>query len=496
MHFNLVSTSLSHLEFPLHQSFFGPRSIIPASWRFVPLPNLSLILQLNKNRGMTEWLKLLSAQRPGEKKTVFTPTRSAFEQDYDRIIFSSPFRMLQDKTQVFPLPKHDFVHTRLTHSLEVSSVGRSLGKNVGETILERHPELKSTGLTAGDFGAIVSAACLAHDLGNPPFGHSGEEAISEYFRSSVNTMPVRDMLNEMEWQDLTHFEGNAQGFRILNKNQYQGLRLTFATLAAFTKYPRGSHVRNLDPDRKSQKKFGFFQTEKDVFREVAEETGMEMVSNEKDIWIRHPLAFLVEAADDICYHIIDLEDGCNTGLIPFSQYKELLANIIGNRFKPEKLEKNVSIREKTGALRAMAIGELIYQSVEIFLDQEKSILSGDYDAALIEQVRTNGILKDIIKLSVEKIYRSASVTETEVAGFEVLDGLLNAFVPAIFRYVTEKERKARDKTLLRLISEDIRSVLIEEIDLYKAIRLCLDFIGSLTDSHALALFRRIKGIAL
>jgi dGTPase len=445
---------------------------------------------------MSDWLKLLSARRPGEKMTIFNPTRSAFEQDYDRIIFSSPFRMLQDKTQVFPLPKHDFVHTRLTHSLEVSSVGRSLGKNVGEVILERHPELKVPGLTPGDFGAIVSAACLAHDLGNPPFGHSGEEAISEFFRSSPKALHLKELLTEMEWQDLTNFEGNAQGFRILNKNQYQGLRLTFATLAAFTKYPRGSLIDNPDKKRKSQKKFGFFQTEKEIFRELADETGLGVITPSEDVWNRHPLAFLVEAADDICYHIIDLEDGCNTGLIPFEQYKDLLGNILGERFKPDKLEKIVSIREKTGALRAMAIGELIDQSAKLFLELEQEILSGTFDRALTEQIEARETLKNIIKLSVEKIYRSASVTEAEVAGFEVLDGLLSAYVPAVCQSAMGKDVKARDKTMIRLMPEDIRAALAEETGLYKSLRLCLDFIGSLTDSHALALFRRIRGIVV
>jgi dGTPase len=444
---------------------------------------------------MSDWLSLLSAQRPGEKKAVFNPTRSAFEQDYDRIIFSSPFRMLQDKTQVFPLPKHDFVHTRLTHSLEVSSVGRSLGKKAGETIIQRHVQLKEYGITPVDFGAIVSAACLAHDLGNPPFGHSGEEAISEFFRNTTHGIPFKDIFSIHEWHDLTHFEGNAQGFRILNKNQYQGLRLTFATLAAFTKYPRGSYISNPDKNRKSQKKFGFFQTEKDLFNEMAEETGLGVVSATEGIWTRHPLAFLVEAADDICYHIIDLEDGCNTGLMSFDQYKELLAEIIGSRFDPEKLNKISSTREKTGALRAMAIGELINQSVELFLDNEMDILSGSFDKALTEQIDAKEILTQIIKISVEKIYRSQSVTEAEVAGFEVLEGLLNAYIPAIYRSSLGRSH-ARDKTMIRLMPDDIKAALTDEKDLYKAFRLCLDFISGLTDSHALTLFRRIKGIVV
>ncbi|MEM7110582.1 MAG: dGTP triphosphohydrolase, partial [Bacteroidota bacterium] len=261
------------------------------------------------------WSKLLSEQR-GQKKgdEKDKGTRSAFEQDYDRVIFSYPFRRLQDKTQVHPLPEDDFVHTRLTHSLEVSSVGRSLGKKVGKVILERWPELAKR-YDFHEFGGIVAAASLAHDIGNPPFGHSGEDAISEFFKSGSGAI-YKNLVNELEWADLTHFEGNAQGFRILNKDQYQGLRLTYATLAAFSKYPRQSIIKCKDPKRRSQKKYGFFQSERDVFKSIASTLGLPEL--EEYSWSRHPLAFLVEAADDICYNLIDLEDGCRLGLVNYS----------------------------------------------------------------------------------------------------------------------------------------------------------------------------------
>lgn len=447
---------------------------------------------------MMDWLQLLSARRPGEHNPVFNPGRSAFEQDYDRIIFSSPFRMLQDKTQVFPLPKHDFVHTRLTHSLEVSSVGRSLGKNAGEKIISRNPRLAEKGIVANDFGAIVSAACLAHDLGNPPFGHSGEDAISDFFKSVPEGKFIGEEVEPKERHDLLHFEGNAQGFRILNKNQYQGLRLTFATLAAFSKYPKESLIAAPDLTRKSHRKFGFFQTEKEIFKELAVETGLLPLSETDLAWTRHPLAFLVEAADDICYHIIDLEDGCNTGLVSFSETKDLLGPILGEKFKPEKLNRIGSVREKTGALRAMAIGELIEQSVSAFLDCEQDVLAGKFDKALTELIPAHETLADIIRLSVDKIYKSLSVTETEVAGFEALEGLLRAYVPAVYRVGVKKEKKPRDLTTIRLMPEEFRNAIMGEefADPYSATRLCLDFISSLTDSHALALFRRIRGISL
>ncbi|HWA33655.1 MAG TPA: dNTP triphosphohydrolase, partial [Cyclobacteriaceae bacterium] len=263
------------------------------------------------------WKTLLSANRPGQKNISSEPSRSAFEQDYDRIIFSHPFRRLQDKTQVHPLPEHDFVHTRLTHSLEVSSVGRSLGKRVGEVILQRHHELEKE-LSLFDFGAIVAAASLAHDLGNPPFGHAGEDALSDFF---VNDPSLKANVSEAEWSDLTKFEGNAQGFRILNQQEY-GLKLTCATLGAFTKYPCPSLFPERNKSKKSQKKFGFFQSEQAIFSELASQLELMRAGSG---WVRHPLAFLVEAADDICYSIIDLEDGCRLGLVSFEDTVELLA---------------------------------------------------------------------------------------------------------------------------------------------------------------------------
>ena len=246
------------------------------------------------------WVQLLSSQRIGQPPTLGEQSRSAFEQDYDRIIFSHPFRRLQDKTQVHPLPEHDFVHTRLTHSLEVSTVGRSLGKKAGEVVLQRHPELAGKS-SLFDFGAIVAAASLTHDLGNPPFGHSGEDAISDFFLHHAYGQGFQSKVTKTQWEELVRFEGNAQGFRILNKSQY-GFKLTFATLGAFTKYPCPAFFPQRDKTKKSQKKFGVFQSEEELFGEVASSLGL--IRLDKNVWCRHPLAFLVEAADDICYSII------------------------------------------------------------------------------------------------------------------------------------------------------------------------------------------------
>jgi dGTPase len=322
---------------------------------------------VQEHESMMNWSTLLSAQRVGQKFSTPELSRSAFEQDYDRIIFSHPFRKLQDKTQVHPLPEHDFVHTRLTHSLEVSSVGRSMGKKAGEIILQRHPELHER-FTLFDFGAVVAAAALAHDLGNPPFGHAGEDAIGDFFLRHPAGVEFKTSVSSDEWRELIAFEGNAQGFRILNNDRY-GLRLTFAALGAFTKYPCSVLLTPRDSSKKSQKKFGFFETERGIFADVARH--LELIPTAVDAWCRHPLAFLVEAADDICYGVIDLEDGCRLGLVSFDETVDLLQLILGDKLDRRKLGKGSGLTEKLGVLRAMAIGRLIDATTEVFLDHER-----------------------------------------------------------------------------------------------------------------------------
>ena len=420
------------------------------------------------------------------------PSRSAFEQDYDRIIFSHPFRRLQDKTQVHPLPEHDFVHTRLTHSLEVSSVGRSLGKRVGEIILERHPELNKV-FSLFDFGAIVAAASLAHDLGNPPFGHAGEDAISDFFVHHPQGILFKEKVSDVEWADLVKFEGNAQGFRILNKNQY-GLKLTFATLGAFTKYPCPA-VFNRDSKKRSQKKFGFFQTEKDLFNEVS--CQLQLIPISDFVSARHPLAFLVEAADDICYSIIDLEDGCNLGLVGYEEAKSLFEGVIThNKSKLGKLEQLNSKQEKIGYLRALAIGDLMDECSSLFVDYEAAILSGSFDQALADHCSSKIGLKDIINVSIEKIYRAKQVVEIEAAGHEVLPGLLEEFTKAGLSLM-EGSKSRKYQNLQLLLPEEIRTAIMDSPStVYHMLRLVMDFISGLTDRHALSLYRKIKGIAI
>ena len=439
------------------------------------------------------WLQLLSHRRPEETRTeAHNQSRSRFEQDYDRIIFSHPFRKLQDKTQVFPLPEDDFVHTRLTHSLEVSVVGRSLAKNAGIYLLEAYPELVGAGYTTHDFGGIVGAACLAHDLGNPPFGHSGEDSISSFFLTNEKGQFFKEHVSREEWKDLTTFEGNAQGLRILNSKGNGGLKLTYATLGAFTKYPLSSSCEK-EKERKSQKKFGYYQCNASLFKEMATEMGLVSLGPNKRC--RHPLAFLVEAADDICYHIIDLEDGCRLGLVSFDLVKQLLAEIIGDSYSEEKVQKIESQNERLGTLRAMAIGQLIQECSDAFKIHEKAMLQGDFDKDLTSLIPSASAIKKIIKLSIDKIYRSKLVLEKEAGGFEVIDNLIEAFATAV--YASKFDHPLlKHKSILRLLPEKYEVQLDSVLSVYDALQIVIDFISGLTDSHAVRLYKTINGYRL
>lgn len=439
-----------------------------------------------------DWKRLLSAQRAGQKKLSLSESRSAFEQDYDRIIFAHPFRRLQDKTQVHPLPEQDFVHTRLTHSLEVSSVGRSLGKRVGEVILERHPALRED-YSLFDFGAVTAAASLAHDLGNPPFGHAGEDAISDFFRTRTAGQKFRDNVGPGEWEDLTRFEGNAQGFRILCKDQY-GLKLTFATLGAFSKYPCPALFPQRDKSKQSEKKFGFFRSEEARFNEVASALGL--VSKGASAWCRHPLAFLVEAADDICYSIIDLEDGCRLGLVSFEETVALLSGILRDKLDYHKLNSMPGLNERLGTLRAMTIGVVIDSCMEIFLSHENDILDGKFDQSLTGLCAFKDILRQISTLSSEKIYRAKHVVEIEASGHAILPGLLEEFCQT-GEHIIAGSSSGKFANLKRLLPQEIiLAIESQPRDQYAMLREIIDFVSGLTDRHALSLFRKISGISL
>ena len=447
-----------------------------------------------------EWEKLLTDSRLGEKsqpKQKPVDGRSEFQKDFDRIVFSPAFRRLQDKTQVFPLPESDFVHTRLTHSLEVSCVGRSLGNLVGETVIKRHPSLGDR-FTKFHFGEIVAAACLAHDIGNPPFGHSGEDAIAEYFRSGNGQKFKSKIKDEKKWTDLIKYEGNAQGFRIITKLQNPrvngGLQLTYSTLAAVSKYPRESliNIKSTLLKNKAYRKYGFFQAEKNIFKEVAEAAGLDCVKRGKTYWwCRHPLAFLVEAADDICYRVMDLEDGFRLGFISFKETEELLRPLVPRQGLKNYRDKDE--KDRIGYLRAVAINELVNELAKVFLDEEKNILSGRFENELISQIKRANALKRIKDISVAKIYKSRSVVEREVAGYEVLGGLLDTFIDS-YNEAYEGKISSKNKSVFALlpkrIGEDISN------DLYLRLLRVIDFVSGMTDSFAVALFRKIKGISL
>ncbi len=434
----------------------------------------------------------LNKEHKVDPHVIKNKTRSEFEVDFDRIVFSYPFRRLQDKTQVVPLPEHDFVHTRLTHSLEVSSVGRSLGKMAGSHVLNKYPELRQEGFSESDFGAIVAAACLTHDLGNPPFGHSGERALSEFF---VSNRP--EGISEKEYADLVNFEGNAQGFRILSSRHYNDLKLTYATLATFSKYPCESIIQQRSKDRKSQKKFGFFQTEKTVFKNVAEGCGLISLSDTDAVWTRHPLTFLVEAADDICYLIIDLEDATRMKVINPNEFKELISPIIGSLLDEQKLEQETDLNQKIGILRALAINKLIEECAQVFVEHETEILNGTFDKALSDLIPSAPYTLAIAQFSFQRIYNSQQVLEIQAAGFEVLPGLIELFWEATEDHIKNgKHCKAKHLNLLRMLPSHYYNIEIPETNPYLRARSIADLISGMTDRYAVSLYKKIKGISI
>ncbi len=443
------------------------------------------------------WQQLLSLKRFGDTEKRIrkdqNETRIGFEVDYDRIIFSDSFRSLQDKTQVVPLSKTDFVHTRLTHSLEVSVVGRSLGRIVGAEIIKKYPELKELGYHANDFGAIVASACLAHDIGNPPFGHSGEKAIGEFFKSG-NGIKYQSKLSDKQWQDLIDFEGNANGFRILTESRKGiegGLRMSYATLGAFMKYPKESLPKR-PTSHINDKKYGFFQSEKAVFEDVANNLGLKKIRKDDISFARHPLAFLVEAADDICYTIIDFEDGINLGLIEEEFALEYLINLVRDTINTEKYYQLTTKQDRLGYLRALAIGNLINEAAKVFLENESKILSGDYHISLLDKCRYEAQINDIIKISIDKVYRSKEVIEKEISGYRVLADLLDVFIIAV-NNSHDGAASNYDTLVMNLLPKKYQNL---DNNLYQRILSVCNFIAGMSDGAAILLHKKINGIAL
>ena len=435
------------------------------------------------------WDNLLKLRRFGDLKDrprlAQNDTRLGFEVDYDRIVFSSAFRSLQDKTQIIPFSKTDFVHTRLTHSLEVSVVGRSLGRMAGKNILQKYPNLRDNlGYQINDFGAIVAAASLAHDIGNPPFGHSGEKAIGHYF-SHGNGSRYKNELKDKQYKDLCHFEGNANGFKILTESKAGtpgGLRLSFATLGAFIKYPKAS-LPFQPTSHVAHKKFGYFQAQETFFNELTNELNL----NDKKMVYRHPLAYLVEAADDICYTIIDFEDGIHLGWIEEEYALEYLIKLVRDGIDTLKYSKLQNKKQRLSYLRSLAINSLIKDAVSIFQENETQILEGSFTDALMERSQYKAQITDIINISIDKVYKSEEVVQKEILGYKVISSLLEAFVSAAANSFN-KNTNTYDELLLELIPED---ELIPADNLYKTLLNATCYVASLTDGKAMLLAEKI-----
>ncbi len=444
------------------------------------------------------WEQLLSLKRFGDTEKRIRrdqdETRLGFEVDYDRIIFSDSFRSLQDKTQVVPLSKTDFVHTRLTHSLEVSVVARSLGRIVGKHVLHKYPDLIKKRYQANDFGAIVAAAALSHDIGNPPFGHSGEKAIGEYFISGKG-QKFKEGLKDKEWQDLIDFEGNANGFKILNETRQGvegGLRLSYATLGAFMKYPKESLPKKPTPNV-VDKKFGVFQSDKYFLEEVASDLGLHKLRDDNHMaYCRHPLAFLVEAADDICYTIIDFEDGINLGLIAEDYALEYLINLVRDTINTKKYHSLTNTKDRISYLRALAIGNLIQEATSVFIENESSILEGKFSRSLLDKCKYEAQINDIIKISVEKIYQSNEVVEKEIAGYSIIADLLDVFINAI-NNAHNNNASNYDKLIFMLLPDNYKNI---SEKLYNRILTVCNLISSFSDGYAIFLRKKIKGIQI
>lgn len=447
---------------------------------------------------MLDWNKLLSPKRLGleDEETRATDVRSQFQRDYDRIVFSSPFRRLQNKTQVFPLPGSIFVHNRLTHSLEVASVGRSLGNMIANGLAERNVNVSPHLLDS--IGTIVSSACLAHDLGNPPFGHSGEKAISRYF-DEIDTNNVLGMLTKAQALDLTLFEGNANTLRLLTHHftgrRKGGFALTYATIGTLLKYPCSSEdfVNGKSPYHK----YGVFQSEIPLLKTVAKELGLISYKGSETVYGRHPLVFLMEAADDICYQIVDLEDAHRLGIVSTNDAKNLMLAFFDPVDDKEMLENlhnslaDISDEnEQIVILRSRTINKLITDCVNVFWKHYDEIMNSTFYSSLTDSLEgtPKKALEELSTLATEKIYNAREVIEIQVAGHHILSELLQEFVTA----KVHREKSLYTKQLLSLLPSQL---ITDETDVYSQIFSVIDFISGMTDVYSLEMYRKIKGIS-
>ena len=440
---------------------------------------------------------IFTSQRTGNNPNTKV-SRTDFQRDFDRIIFSSAFRRLQNKTQVFPLPGSVFVHNRLTHSLEVSSVGRSLGSVIGEFIygqFKNDLNEESKNFYLHNLSNVIAAGCLCHDVGNPAFGHSGEDAIASYF--DRNDTSLKPKFNEKEWADLLNFEGNANAVRVLAQQQQGkdagGIQLTLATLASIAKYPCEAIAKKKGVIHR--KKFGFFQNEKDIFLEIAKSTSMIQENEDPYIFKRHPFVWLVEAADDICYNIIDMEDAHRLGIVSTADCKNLFFELVKSETDDikrvdQKLDSISNENEQISYLRAKVINALINKSIELYKNNFDKILQGNLEKGLLDIYKSeNKTLQGIESFSIEKIYNHKAVVEIENAGYNVMYELLDHFIPSILK--STDERKSYDKKALKLLPKQF---FYEDGTDYQKVLGVIDFVSGMTDNFATDLYRKIKGI--
>ena len=441
-----------------------------------------------------EWKQLISNKRFGQehKHAERHDDRSEFKRDYDRLIFSSAFRRLQNKTQVFPLPGSIFVHNRLTHSLEVASVGMSIGNDISRHVIKKQPDLKDT--LVEEIGTIVSAACLAHDLGNPPFGHSGEKAIQTFFSEGPG-QKIKPMVSSEFWDDITHFEGNANAFRILT-HRFKGRRqggfvMTYSMLASIVKYPFASSLAG------NHGKFGFFASEAESYRKIADELGISCKSapGEPLKYARHPLVYMVEAADDICYEIMDIEDSHKLKILSYAETEHLLLSFfdedIQQKIRQRIIDEELTDEnEKVVYMRASVIGKLENECVAAFLAHEEEILAGTFEGSLIDHIseRQKKAYKECEKISYSKIYQSKPVLDIELSGYQIMATLMKVFVEAAVN-----PSRFYSKQLLRRVSSQYD---IENENLEERIMAVLDYISGMTDIYALDIYQKINGISL
>lgn len=441
-----------------------------------------------------KWQELISNIRLGqeERHPARMDDRSEFKRDYDRLIFSAPFRRLQNKTQVFPLPGSIFVHNRLTHSLEVASVGMSLGNDTSKALMEKHPELKGT--LFEECGTIVSTACLAHDMGNPPFGHSGEKAIQTFFTEGKGAY-LKDYVSPEVWGDITHFEGNANAFRLL-AHRFKGRReggfvMTYATLASIVKYPYSS----LAASRKG--KFGFFDEEKAIYEKIAKHLGLKKLSEEGEPlrYARHPLVYLVEAADDICYEIMDMEDAHKLKILSYEEVSELMLSFfdetVRNSIRQRIIDEEITDKnEHITYMRACAIGKLEKLCAQVFVEHEEEILNGTFEGCLIDHIpeMERNAYKHCTKVSAVKIYNSKPVLDVELSGYKIMATLMEQMVEAVVH-----PNRFYSQQLINRVSSQYD---IDSPDLGTRLLAVIDYISGMTDVYALDVYQKINGISL